>query len=179
MDVFDAIRLRRSIRSYRSDDIPEKSLRKVIDAFRLAPSANNIQPWKLVVVKDPETKNDLAKACNNQSFIAKAPYILVACGLPTSSKIGGYGSSLFVDVGIAFAQLMLAAHSEELGTCYIGAFKEYDVKKILNISDVVKVIGITPLGYSEKEREREGLRKSFDEVVYYEKYGGKEIHREG
>ncbi|RKY83792.1 nitroreductase [candidate division KSB1 bacterium] len=171
MDVFEAIKFRRSIRSYQPKEIPKKSLERIIDAFRFAPSANNEQPWKLIIVKNEELKKDLAKACNQQWFIAEAPCILVACGLPNFSKIGGYSSSLMVDVGIAFTCMMLAAYEEGLGTCYIGAFSEYDVKKILNIPDAVRVVGLTPLGYPQKQIKELGLRKSVKDVVYHEKYG--------
>jgi len=173
MNVFDAIKLRRSVRSFQAKEIPEESLNKVLEAFRLAPSANNEQPWKLIVITDDAVKQDMIKACRGQRFIAEASCILVACGMPNSSKIGGYTSSLFTDLGLAINQLFLAAHAEGLGTCFIGSFDEYEVKKILNIPEMVHVIGITPLGFPAKKAGEEGLRKPLEEIVYYNKYGEK------
>jgi len=70
---------RRSIRSYKSDKIEDYKLDYILEAFRKAPSAKNLQPWKLVVVKNKHKREDLATACNNQSFISEAPVIIAAC----------------------------------------------------------------------------------------------------
>lgn len=87
MDVFDAIKKRRSIRNFKPDAIPDEVLDKLLEALRLAPSGVNRQPWKFIVVKDKETREKIADACRfnpsratGQPFIAEAPVVIVACG---------------------------------------------------------------------------------------------------
>jgi len=114
MDVYEAIRTRQSIRRYRPDPVPDEVLNRVLDAMRLAPSAGNLQPWRFVVVRDAATRERLAKATSGQEWIAHAPLIVVACGWKARaySKMGGYWSSVAVDVTIAFDHLTLAAAAE-------------------------------------------------------------------
>jgi len=171
MDVFEAIKNRRSIRSYKTDPIDDKIIKTLLEAMRLAPSGKNLQPWKFIVVKDPKIKDELVPACRNQTFIAKAPCIIVACAFEKQSydKMGSYMSSWAVDVAIAIDHLTLAAASLGIGTCWIGAFNETEVKKILNIPDEVRVLALTPLGYPEFIPPPRS-RKSLEEIICYDKY---------
>ena len=85
MDVFETIKNRRSIRKYKQQRIPEKHLKKILEAARLAPSARNRQPWRFVLVRGIELKKSIAKAAKNQMFIADAGAIVVALGDPEAS----------------------------------------------------------------------------------------------
>jgi nitroreductase len=167
----DLIERRRSIRSYRPQEVEEEKLNYILQAFRKAPSAKNLQPWKLVVVKDKKKISDLAIACNNQTFLAEAPILIVACAKEDEAYgvMGGYMNSYPVDIGLALEHLILAATEKGLGTCWIGAFKEKLVKDLLDVPDNVRVVAITPLGYPAVEgRTRE--RKPLSEIVCYDKY---------
>lgn len=163
------IRTRRSIRSYRPDPIPEEVLNRILEAVRIAPSGSNRQPWRFIIVKDEELKKRMVPACRNQSFVAEAPIIVVACGYNIHYNRGGYmgDMSMLVDVSIAFTHLILAARAEGLGTCWIGSFNNEDVKKILNIpKNDVNVVAITPLGYPRDEEFAEtARRKTLSEIV--------------
>jgi nitroreductase len=173
MDFYEVIRTRRSIRSYRPDPIPEEALNRVLEAARIAPSGSNRQPWKFVIVKDDSTKMQLARACGNQGFIATAPVVVVACGYDIKWNRGGYMGpmSMLVDVAIAFTHLILAARAEGLGTCWIGAFDNDEVKRILAVPEEVNVVAITPLGYPEGEGFTEpGWRKPISEVVSVDRF---------
>jgi nitroreductase len=167
----DAIRTRRSVRKYRSAPVAESTLKEVLNAARLAPSADNAQPWKIVVVRDEQVKLKLAAACNGQKFIAQAPLVLVACGLPDEAfqTVGGYMSSHVIDVSIAVDHLTLAAHALGLGTCWIAWFKEDKVREILGVPEDVRVIALTPLGYPDETPEKTP-RKNLEELVVYERY---------
>jgi nitroreductase len=167
----DAIRTRRSVRKYRSTPVAESTLKEVLNAARLAPSADNSQPWKIVVVRDEQVKLKLAAACNGQKFIAQAPLVLVACGLPDEAfqTVGGYMSSHVIDVSIAVDHLTLAAHALGLGTCWIAWFKEDKVREILGVPEDVRVIALTPLGYPDETPEKTP-RKNLEELVVYERY---------
>ena len=123
MNVYDAIRIRRSVRRYSPRSIPESTLARLRDALRLAPSACNLQPWQFIFVTDPKLRAELGQAAHQQTFIALAPLIVVACGFPDRAYKGMGGHSDSVDVGVAIAldHLTLAAVAEEVGTCWIGA----------------------------------------------------------
>jgi nitroreductase len=170
-DLMEIITNRRSIRSYKPQEVEEEKLEYVLDAFRKAPSAKNLQPWKLIIVKDKRKKSDLTIACNNQLFIAEAPVIIVACAKEDEAYgvMGGYMSSFSIDIAIALEHLILAATEQGLGTCWIGAFKEKLVKDLLDVPENVRVLALTPLGYPNEETPKRG-RKSLSEIVCYEKY---------
>jgi nitroreductase len=149
MDVLEAIKTRRSVRSYSSRPIPDDVMERMKQALRYAPSASNFQPWKFILVTDAELRRKVAKAAHDQLFMADAPVTVVGCGLPDRAYkgMGGYGNSADVDVAIALDHLTLAAVAEGLGTCWIGAFDEQKVKHLLNVPAKVKVVAMTPLGY--------------------------------
>ncbi len=171
MSVLKVIKERRSVRRYKGDPIPEDMLLRVLEAARYSPSGKNLQPWKFILVKDKGLKRKLAKASVGQSFIAEAPLVVVACGFPDNcySRMGNYMKSWPVDVAIAIEHLILQAHEEGLGTCWIGAFEEREVKAILNIPDSVKVLALTPIGYPDEVPVSRG-RKSLDEIISYDSY---------
>jgi len=171
MSVLEIIRRRRSIRKYKDDPIPEDVLFRVLEAARLAPSGKNLQPWKFIIVRDELLKKKLAEASIRQYFMAEAPVVIVACGFPDEcySQMGRYMKSWPVDVAIALEHLILQAEEENLGTCWIGAFEEKDVKSILGIPQEVRVLALTPIGYPvEKPPSRR--RKTLGEIISYEKY---------
>jgi nitroreductase len=172
MDLTEAIRTRRSIRAYKPTPVPEDALKEVLNAARLAPSADNAQPWKMVVVRDEQLKLMLAAASNGQKFIAQAPIVIVACGIPGEAfpTVGGYMSSEIIDVSIALDHLTLAAHDRGLGTCWVAWFKEDKVKSLLGVPEDVKVVALTPLGYPDETPERTP-RKNLEELVSFDRYG--------
>jgi len=171
MSILKVIKERRSVRRYRSDPIPEEVLLRVLDAARFSPSGKNLQPWKFIIVRNETLKRRLAEASLRQSFIAEAPVVVVACGFPDRcySRLGNYMKSWPVDVAIAVEHLMLQAQEEGLGTCWVGAFEEGEVKSILNIPDGVKVLALTPLGYPDENPVPRG-RKSLEEIVSYDSF---------
>jgi nitroreductase len=168
MDIYEAINKRQSIRKYKSDPVSDDKLERILNAVRRAPSGKNGQPWRFIVVKDEALRKALVPACRDQAFIADAPVIIVGCAVEEESypKQGGYMKSWPIDLGIAFSYLMLAATAEGLGTCWIGAFDEPEVKKALNIPDKFRVVGLTPLGYPV-ELPPLRTRKPLSDIVFY------------
>ncbi|MBN2185216.1 MAG: nitroreductase family protein [Candidatus Krumholzibacteriota bacterium] len=166
MDIYEAIRMRTSVRGYKPDAVEDEKLNRILDAARLAPSGKNGQPWRFVVVKDKETISKLVPACKNQKFLEEAPILIAACGFEEEAykKMGGYWNSLPVDIGIALEHLMLAAEAEGLGTCWIGAFIEDEVREILGVPEGVKIVALTPVGYPSQERTIRP-RKPLEEIV--------------
>lgn len=171
MDLMEAIKTRRSVRRYKETPVPDSLLREVLNSARLAPSADNSQPWKFVIVRDEQVKSKVAAACNGQKFIAEAPLVVVACGIPDEAfqTAGGYMSSHVIDVSIAVDHLTLAAHAFGLGTCWIAWFKEDKIREILGVPLDVRIVALTPLGYPAETPERTP-RKSLEELIVYDRY---------
>ena len=177
MDVLEAIKTRRSVRSYDPRPIPPEVLERMRQALRLAPSACNFQPWQFILVTDADLRRRLARAANDQTWMADAPVIVVGCGSPEAAykHMGGDGNSVDIDVAIALDHLMLAAVAEGLATCWIGAFHGEQVKRLLGVPPTVKVVGMTPLGYpSSPDLNRpveDAHRKPAAQVFSSNRYG--------
>ena len=171
MDFYDAVRNRVSVRAYKPDPVPDDVLNRVLNAGRLAPSAKNIQPWKFIVVRDPETRAALVPACRGQALVGQAPVVICACALTDQAwkGMGGYWSAEAVDVTIALEHMILAAAAQGLGTCWIGAFTEAEVKKVLGIPENAKPIALTPLGYPAQQ-PKPRPRKPLAEIVCYDRF---------
>ncbi|MBX5329142.1 MAG: nitroreductase family protein [Candidatus Bathyarchaeota archaeon] len=173
MDVFEAIKGRRSIRAFESRDVPNELVEKLIDAARWAPSAGNVQPWEFVVVRKPEIKKLLAEAALNQSFIEEAPVVIVVCANENRS-MQGYGIRgkilyCIQDTAAAIQNIHLTAYSLGLGTCWVGAFKEEKAKEILKAPQGVRPVAIIPVGYSA-ETPSPRNRRPINQIVHYETF---------
>lgn len=171
MEYYDVIKKRKSVRKYKTGRIPEDVLNRILEAGRIAPSAKNIQPWKFVVVREPALKKQVAAASREQNWMADADVIICGCSLEKIAwgRMGGYMSSFAVDLAIAMDHMILAAASEGLGTCWIGAFDEKEVKKVLGVPPEVRIVALTPVGYPAEEPKDRG-RKGFDEIISFNGY---------
>ena len=176
MDVYEAIRRRRSVRAYLPKPISDDVLERLKQAIRLAPSACNYQPWYFIIVKDAHLREEIVRQSHKQKWMLDAPVFVVACGFPLQAykAMGGYGNSADVDVAIALDHLTLAAVAEGLGTCWIGAFDEASVKKLLDIPAQAKVVAMITLGYPASPNLNRPLdesgRKPVKEVFSEERY---------
>lgn len=164
MDVFEAIRTRRSIRKYRQEPIPDEKLESIFEAARLAPSAANRQPWRFVVVQDADRKKALAEAANNQTFLRDAAAIVAAVGDPAASARWHEK-----DLMIALEHMVLAATALGYGTCWIGAFDEDAVKRLLKIPVKMKVVALLPIGIPD-ETPAPRPRKELSEIFFKEEW---------
>jgi nitroreductase len=153
MDILKAVKERRSLRDFQKKDIPDALLDRLAEALIWAPSAGNLQARKFYFVKQPDIKNKIAAAALNQSFIAEAPLVIVGC---TDSRISGkYGERgvylySIQDVALSIMGMMLVAHENGLGSCWVGAFNEADIRKILDIPNHLRPVAIVPVGYPAK-----------------------------
>jgi nitroreductase len=147
MDVYEAIRTRKSVRGFLDKAVEQDKLERLLNAARLAPSASNRQEWRLVVVTDREKRRRLAEEAAGQRFIAEAPVVIAACA-ETDGRLMRCGQACYpIDVAIAIDHLTLAAVAEGLGTCWIGSFDPAVVRRILGIPDQIVVVELLPLGY--------------------------------
>ena len=172
MDLFEVIEKRRSIRSYKPTPIPNEHLRKILEAARLAPSGKNLQPWRFIIVRNPEKKRMLAEAVTNQMFIAEADVVIVALSDPTIYSSTGTRRRIpyLQDPMIAIEHMILAATALGYGTCWIGAFNEDKVKQIVNAPEELAIIALLPIGVPN-ENPPPRPRKSFEEIFFSEVYG--------
>jgi len=173
LDVFEAIEKRRSIRKFKLNPIAKEHLKKILEAGRLAPSSGNRQPWYFIIAHDSETKRALSIAANNQKFISSADVIITALGDPGAyPKIGTSSSRILhkQDPMIAIEHMVLAATALGYGTCWIGAFNEDEVKKILKIPENLAVIALLPIGVPD-ENPSPKPRKPFKDIFFKESYG--------
>ena len=147
MDIMEAIKARCSVRSYQERPVEEEKLKGILEAARLAPSASNRQEWRFVVVQDKEKRQCLMKAAKNQLFVGEAP-IIIACCAETDNHLMTCGQLCYpIDIAIAIEHMALKATEEGLGTCWIGAFYEEQVKDILDIPKGIRVVQLLTLGY--------------------------------
>ena len=170
MDIYTAIATRTSVRSYQDRDVPEETLTRLLEAARLAPSASNRQEWRFVVVRDPATRKRVAQASARQRFVGEAPAVLVCCA-ETDEHIMPCGLPCFpIDLAIAIDHITLCAAAEGLGTCWIGAFDEGQVKEILGIPPEIRVVAVLPLGYPQDPTPVEKSRLPIGRIVKYERW---------
>ncbi len=165
-----AIRRRCSVRSYLDRAVEEEKLNNILEAARLAPSASNRQEWRFVVVQDKDARQRIMKAAKNQSFVGEAP-VVIACCAQTDNHVMSCGQLCYpIDVAIAIEHMALQAVEEGLGTCWVGAFYEDQVKEILSIPKDIRVVELLTLGYPARPALAHKNRLALSEIVMYEKW---------
>jgi len=156
MELHELILVRHSVRDYSEREIEQDKLEIILEAGRLAPSSQNRQCWRYIVLQDKDNIKGFARHTGLigtvNHFITQAPVIIVACADPRRSvKMNGQDYYL-VDTAISFQQMMLAALSLGVGSCWLAAFNEKSVKKYLQIPDPIRVVGISPFGYPKDKK---------------------------
>ncbi|KPL17365.1 MAG: nitroreductase [candidate division Zixibacteria bacterium SM23_81] len=169
MNVYEAIKTRRSIRSYEDRPVEEDKLHRILEAARLAPSASNLQEWRFVVVRDAHIRKKLMEAAKGQRFVGEAS-VVIACCAKTDQHVMTCGQMCYpIDVAIAIDHMTLAAVEEGLGTCWIGAFFADQVREILGIPENVPVVELLTLGYPASV-PGPSSRLPFDTIIKYERW---------
>ncbi len=165
MSLIDFILNRRSIRRYETKDIPEEVLRQILEAGRQAPSAANRQPICFVIVKDKVILKDL---CDNllTRFVKYAPVAIIGCADTKSLLTGKWA---VVDATIAMQNMVIAAGTLGVGSCWIGACDEEKVKEMLKIPDKWKVVALITFGYPA-EQPKPRKKKPFEELFSFNSF---------
>ncbi|UCH50507.1 MAG: nitroreductase family protein [Chloroflexota bacterium] len=190
MELMEAIKGRRSIRKYRPDPVPEEALQTVLEAAKWAPSWSNTQCWRLIIVRDKDTKSKLADTLKGikagrtnpaDEAVRTAPVVIAICA---ELGVTGYyldengekklatnkGESWFMfDVALAAQNMSLAAHSLGLGTVHTGLLDAVEAAKILGLPENVALVELLPLGWPDEEPAPRP-RKEINEFVFFEKY---------
>jgi nitroreductase len=168
MNIYDAIRGRYSCRAYNSRPVEQEKLDRVIEAARLAPSARNLQDRRFVIVRDAETRRELATAANKQMFIATAPAVIVGCSVTDQVMRCGQPIAA-IDLAIAMEHIALAATAEGLATCWIGSFFPEQVRAVLDIPLTVAVVELMPIGYPA-DTQTHKPREPIAQIACYERW---------
>lgn len=169
MDLNDIISNRRSIRAYKSQELPEETINQLIDAARKAPSAGNVQPWAFVVVSKQETKEELSRAAYGQRWLEGASVVIVVCvdEQRAEESYGERGKVLYCiqDTAAAIQNMLLSACALGLGTCWVGAFKEGEIRRIISSPPEMRPIALISVGYPA-ESPKVRTRRSIHEIVF-------------
>ena len=181
MDFQELLQKRQSVRKYLDKVVEKEKLEQIIEAVHLAPSACNSQPWKLIVVDEPELKNEVAKATFSKTvafnrFALEAPIIAVLV-IEKAKLIAQIGGNIKnqeypqYDIGIAAEHFCLQAADLGLGTCMIGWFNEKKIQQLLNIPKKRKVGLVITLGYPPEDYKlRKKIRKPIGEICGFNGY---------
>lgn len=167
MTFLELIQKRYSVRAYKPDAVDDHLLQQVLEAARLAPTANNQQAFQFIVIHTAGRQDELKRIYSREWFV-QAPLVICACGLPARNWVRRDGKNYNdVDVAIAMDHLILAAAELGLGTCWIAAFDPVAAREVLGLPDDVEPIAFTPLGYPA-DTPRPKKRKPLAELVRYE-----------
>lgn len=181
MNFHELIQSRQSARKYIDKPIEKEKIDKLIEAVHIAPSACNSQPWKLIIVDQPDLKNEVAKATFSTAiafnkFTVEAPVIAVLV-IEKAKLIAQIGGSLKnqeypqYDIGIAAAHFCLQATELGLGTCMIGWFDEKKIKQLLKIPDNRKIGLVISVGYTPEDYKiRQKIRKPAEQICSFNRY---------
>jgi nitroreductase len=165
MSFIDLILSRRSIRKYQDKEIPEDVLKQILESGRQAPSAVNLQPIRFVIVNDQSMLKNLCSNLINR-WVKSAPLALVGCA---DSKAMLTGKWAVVDATIALENMVIAAWSLGIGSCWIGGCNEKKVKELTKIPDRWNVVALLTLGYPAEEPKQK-KKKSFEKMFSYNKF---------
>lgn len=170
MDFFEVIQRRYSVRAYKSDPVEEEKLLQVLEAARLAPTAVNRQPFRVIVIHTAGREAELVRIYR-QPWFTSAPLVLAVCGIPADgwTRRQDNKSHVDVDAAIVMDHLILAATALGLGTCWIGAFDPAAAREVLGLPAGVEPIIFTPLGYAAVEPHPK-TRKALADLVKYERW---------
>ena len=176
MNAIECIKKRRSIRNFIDKEVGMAQLGQILEAGTFAPSSGNLQNWFFILVTDQALKDQLATACLNQNWLAKAPVLIIVVADPgkVEREYGERGKNIYSiqNASAAIQNMLLAATELGLGSCWVSAFDELIVKRALAIPDEKTVHAIIPVGYSN-ERVVSPARYKLTSVVFFEQWGAK------
>lgn len=165
MSIVDLILKRRSVRRYAKKRVAEEVLSKVLEAGRQAPSADNVQPWHFIVLKDSSIREKMSRGRYN-SFVKDSAFTIVGCGYVGDADGRRWST---IDTTIALQNMVIAAWVQGVGSCWIGDFQEEEAKKLLGIPEDWKIVALVSFGYpTDQPRERQ--KKPLEEIIGYNKF---------
>lgn len=161
-----------SCRSFDTNPLDRETLEAVLEAARWAPNGGNLQPWRFVVVLDSNRRRAIASAAYGQGFLAQAPAVITVCAVPNESatKYGPRGRELYClqDTAAASQNILLAASDRGLGSCWVGAFDEAAVSRVLELSGNWRPVALIALGRPAEVEPRRTRRPLSEVALWFE-----------
>lgn len=176
MELKESILERRSIRKYQDKKVPAHLIYEIFDTIRFSPSSGNTQCWKFIIVEDQKKRTEIATAALEQMWMSEAPIHIIVCNQhkKVTTLYGKLGKMFSIqDCSIISAYLMLVAKEHNLGTCWVGAFDNEAIKRILDIPDDIDPEAIITLGYPQKIKLNKSKRKEVNDILFFDKWGSK------
>lgn len=178
MAIIKEITERKSIRKYKSDAVSKKQILEILEAGRLAPSGNNSQPWRFILVWNEDMKKKIIQVDNNQAWMYSAPVLIVCVADLTSRQKDVMDSTaddspsvdlkkIIRDSAVCIENMLLQATHLGLGTCWTGWYDQEPMKKVLGLNDEHYVVGVIAVGYAD-EAPKARPRKSLEELIIAE-----------
>jgi nitroreductase len=164
LDAIEALKTRRSVRVYEDRPVPREVIEEIVDVARLAPSANNIQPWEFIVVTEPGTRKQIADLTDYGKFIARSG----ACIVVFANDVKHY----LEDGSAATENILIAAHALGLATCWVAGYKKAyadPLRSLLGVPDGYMLVALISLGYSDEKPRPHGKRELSD-VLHWERF---------
>ncbi len=171
MNIAELIKYRKSVRRWADKPVEVEIVEKIIDAARFAPSAKNLQDWRVIAVRDSKLKVKMTDVARGQSFVGKAPVVLVVCGDTASGDMSCEMPRAVVDASILIDHITLIAAAEGLGTCWIGSFDQDSCRELLRLPEGWNVVELLPLGYPADPSPVEKSRKGVSEILDWDHWG--------
>ena len=180
MDTDKCIKTRRSARVYLKKEVPFDLVAEVLDVARYSPSSGNLQNWKFVLVKEDKKRKEISEICKDQTFVSKAPVLIVVYAEIKRIKIlyGVRGEALYSiqNCAAAMQNMILKAHELGLATCWVGDFDEKKLNNVLGVSGDVRPQAIITLGYASEHRPTN--KQPLKNFVFFEKWGERDMRTE-
>lgn len=169
-DFFETVRHRHSVRKYRDLPVEKEKLHAILEMACAAPSAGDLQSYRIIVVSKAEQRRQLSELANGQSFIAEAPICLVFCSEPerAAEKYGERGRQLYAlqDATIATTYAQLAVVAAGMGSTWVGSFDEAGVRQLFGLNKDEHPVAMLSVGYPA-ELPEPSPRRHLDEMVSY------------
>lgn len=180
MDFDKVIKERHSTRHFLPKDVSFHKVISIIEAGTYAPAAGNIFTTRVIIVTNPEIKLKLVDAAAGQQFLSQVPYVFVVCSDPSqAARSYGKRADLYMSqqAGAAIENMLLKATELGVDTCWVGAFDETTVKRLLHIPDHVKVEALMPIGYSEEKKIKKHIERRKMDIKHVASFNGFGIFR--
>lgn len=176
MEFDDVLKNRRSVREYSKKEVDFFEIASICESAVQAPMAGNIYSVRSIIVSDKQKKIKIAEACHDQEFIIDASHIIIVCSDPSQlNRSYEEKGKIFArqQAGAAIENMLLKATNFGLATCWIGAFNENELKRILAVPDNIQIEAVIPVGYQKGAKTITKKKPELKSTIFFEKWGQK------
>lgn len=168
MEILPAIAQRFSVHHFKDTPVAEEALDRILEAGRLAPSAKNRQPWRYIVMRDPQMRAKILQAAYNEPAVAEAPVLIAVCSTNIDYRMPNGQLAYPIDLTFGGAFMCLQAVHEGLGCCINTTFEENEIRDLLTVPYSMRVVMLLCIGHSADKQPSEPVRLAKSRIVSYE-----------